>query len=261
MVSVITIFLNGDAFLAEAIESVLAQTCDDWELLLVDDGSTDRAPHIAQDFAARFPEKIRYLEHEGGANRGMSASRNLGLRHARGEFISFLDADDVWRPEKLAEQRELLQRHPEAAYVYGPLELWHSWTGRPSDVDRLQDLGLTADRLVQPPELLHLFLEDERHIPSGIMIRAGILKSVGGYDEQFTGMYEDLVLHAKICLAHPVYAASKSWYRYRQHDDSCNAHAWRTGRAEETRRAFLHWLQNYLKQTGANAETRTTGRA
>ena len=251
LVSVITIFLNGDQFIAEAIESVLAQTYSNWEFLLVDDGSTDRATAIAKDFAARFPGKIRYLEHEAHANRGMSASRNLGLEHARGEYISYLDADDVWRPDKLADQAELLQQYPESAYVYGPLELWRSWTGRPSDIDEIQSLGLGANRVVQPPELLNLFLRNEKNIPSGIMIRSEVLERVGRYDEAFIGMYEDLVVHAKICLAQPVYACAKSWYRYRQHPDSCNAKAWRTGRDRETLFAFLCWLESHLIETGA----------
>src|SRR5438093_430879 len=84
----------------------------------------DRQIAIAKDFAARYPEKIRYVEHTMHANRGMSASRNLGLKHAHGEYISYLDADDAWRPDKLRDQVELLLRHPEVAYVYGPLELW-----------------------------------------------------------------------------------------------------------------------------------------
>ncbi len=251
MISVITIFLNGDRFMAEAIESVLAQTYEDWELILVDDGSTDRATAIAQDFAARYPEKIRYFEHPGHANLGMSASRNLGLKHARGQNISYLDADDVLRPDKLAEQARLLLEHPEVAYVYGPLELWRSWTGRPSDVDELQDLGLMADRVIQPPELLKLFLQNEKNIPSGVFVRAETFEKKGGYESAFTGMYEDLVMHAKICLSQPVYASSKSWYRYRQHPDSCNAQAWRTGRDRETRFAFLHWLEGYLVENGA----------
>ena len=86
-VSVIVIFLNEERFLEEAIESVLAQTYHDWELLLVDDGSTDRGSDIARDYAQRFAGQIRHLEHGGHANRGMSASRNLGLRHAKGRFI------------------------------------------------------------------------------------------------------------------------------------------------------------------------------
>lgn len=251
LVSVITIFLNGDRFIAEAIESVRAQTYSNWELLLVNDGSTDRAPAIAQDFAARFPEKIRYLEHAAHTNRGMSASRNLGLKHARGEFVSFLDADDVWRPDKLADQSLLLREYPEAAYVYGPLELWRSWTGRPADTDEIQDLGLAADRIIQPPELLTLFLRNEKNIPSGIMVRASLIESVGGYDERFKGMCEDQIVHAKICLSYPVYASSKSWYRYRQHPDSCNAIVWRTGRFEPQILEFLQWLEAHLVERGA----------
>src|SRR5258707_1101776 len=79
-VTVITIFLDAERYLDEAIMSVLRQDLPDWELLLVDDGSSDRSTTIALDYTQRFPDKIIYLEHEGHANRGMSASRNLGIR-------------------------------------------------------------------------------------------------------------------------------------------------------------------------------------
>ena len=256
LVSIITIFHNGERFIGEAIESILRQTYSNWELLLVDDGSSDRATAIVQDFVTRFPARIRYLEHARHANRGMSASRNLGLKHARGEYVSFLDADDVWRPDKLADQVRLLVEHPEAAYVYGPLELWRSWTGRPSDTDELQSLGLAADRMIQPPQLLNLFLRNEKNIPSGILARTAIIRQVGGYEERFTAMCEDQVVHAKVCLSHPVYASSKSWYRYRQHPNSCNARVWRAGTFESETMEFLRWLRGYLIQQGvANGET------
>ncbi|HEX8089705.1 MAG TPA: glycosyltransferase family 2 protein, partial [Blastocatellia bacterium] len=96
LVSVIIIFLNAEEFIAEAIESVFDQTYSDWELLLVDDGSTDASAEIALRYAAGYRGRVRYLEHEGHQNRGMSASRNLGIASARGEFVAFLDADDVW---------------------------------------------------------------------------------------------------------------------------------------------------------------------
>src|SRR5512147_1824882 len=102
LVSGVIIFWNAERFLQEAIESVLAQTYPSWELLLVDDGSTDGASEIARSYAARHPERIRYLEHPGHRNRGMSASRNLGLQQSRGALVAFLDSDDVWLPEKLA---------------------------------------------------------------------------------------------------------------------------------------------------------------
>jgi glycosyltransferase involved in cell wall biosynthesis len=85
--------------------------------LLVDDGSTDASTKIARRYAEQYPERVRYLEHDGHQNRGMSASRNLGIRHAKGKYIGFLDADDVWLPEKLAEQTTILSLYPDAAMV------------------------------------------------------------------------------------------------------------------------------------------------
>src|SRR5216684_3354263 len=98
LTSVIMIFLNAEKFIQEAIESVFAQGYDSWELLLVDDGSTDSSTVLALRYAEQYPVKVRYIEHEGHQNRGMSASRNLGIRHAQGEYLAFLDADDVWLP-------------------------------------------------------------------------------------------------------------------------------------------------------------------
>jgi len=98
-VSCIVIFLNEERFLAEAIGSVLAQDHEPWELLLVDDGSTDGSAAIAHTFVQRHPDRVRYLQHADGATLGMSAARNLGLAHARGRYVGFLDADDVWLPE------------------------------------------------------------------------------------------------------------------------------------------------------------------
>src|SRR5688572_17353771 len=123
-VTVVVIFLNGERFIREAIDSVMAQTLDSWELMLVDDGSTDGSTRIARDFAAEHPGKIHYLEHPAHANRGMSASRNVGVRAGRGKYIALLDCDDVWHPEKLARQVEILDRHGEAMMVYNATLNW-----------------------------------------------------------------------------------------------------------------------------------------
>src|ERR671932_218944 len=113
-VSVITIFLDAEKFIREAVESVLGQTYKDWELLLVDDGSTDGSTQIALEYTEQYPGKIRYLEHPGHQNRGMSASRNLGLSHSEGRYVAFLDADDVWVAHKLEQQVTILGSQPEA---------------------------------------------------------------------------------------------------------------------------------------------------
>src|ERR687886_2833620 len=114
LVSNIVIFLDAGRFIQEAIESVFAQTHGTWELLLVDDGSTDDSTQIARRYAARCPEKVRYLEHPGHQNRGKEISRNLGISHAEGEYIAFLDADDVRLPHALEQQVAILNSYPEA---------------------------------------------------------------------------------------------------------------------------------------------------
>ncbi len=95
LVSAIVIFFNAEQFLREAVDSVFAQTYDNWELLLVDDGSTDGSISIARSYADRHPERVDYLQHEHQGNRGRSTSRNLGISHARGQYVALLDADDV----------------------------------------------------------------------------------------------------------------------------------------------------------------------
>jgi glycosyltransferase involved in cell wall biosynthesis len=249
---VIIIFLNAERFLQEAIDSVLAQTYQDWEILLIDDGSADGSTAVAKSVAEEHPGRIHYLEHSEHQNRGMSASRNLGLNHARGEYIAFLDADDVWFPTALEDQAALLEANPEAAFVYGPIQYWHSWTGDPADMERdqIEDLGVPPDSLVRPPELLQLFLRDRAAVPSGIMVRREAIERYGGFEEAFMGEYEDQVFCAKICLNAPVFAASRCWYRYRQHPDSSVSAGLQTGASWLARRTFLDWLYNYLSSQG-----------
>src|SRR5215213_2472495 len=102
------IFLNEERFLEEAVQSVFDQQLGDWELILVDDGSTDRSTLMARDLAAR-DDRVRYFDHPGHENRGMSASRNLGVARATAPYIAFLDADDVWTSDKLADQVDVLE--------------------------------------------------------------------------------------------------------------------------------------------------------
>jgi glycosyltransferase involved in cell wall biosynthesis len=250
MVSVIIIFCNAERFIAEAIESVLAQTYDHWELLLVDDGSTDRSRMTALRYVAQYPDKVHCLEHEGHQNRGMSAARNLGIHHAQGQYVALLDADDVWLPHKLAQQVVLLNSQPDVGMVYGATQWWYSWTGRPEDRHRdfVHPLGVASDTLIQPPSLLVRFLRNEGISPCtcSILARREVLDRIGGFEESFRGLYEDQAFCAKICLDMPILASSACWYRYRQHPDSASAVAQRTGQHRAARLVFLNWLAAYL---------------
>jgi glycosyltransferase involved in cell wall biosynthesis len=252
LVSVIIPFLNAETFIREAIESVLAQTYDNWELLLVDDGSTDRSSEIARDYARKFPGKIRYLEHTGHQNRGTSVSRNLGIRHAQGEYIAFLDSDDTYFPHKLEHLVSLLNLHPDVALVCGRSETWYSWTGNPEDVmrDVAQQLDVPLDALVRPPTMLLSYLRDEAANPTDTMVRREAVEAVGGWEETFQGMHDDQAFYAKLCLTYNVLVSSRCSYRYRKHPASMCQVAVAAGHHSAARQRFLKWLKRYLSQQG-----------
>ena len=123
-VSIVTPFLNSEAHLAEAIASVRSQTVPGWELLLVDDGSTDGSPVIARS-AADADERIRLIVRSAGAPHSAAAPRNAGIAAARGQFLAFLDADDLYEPHMLATTLDALERHPDAGMVFGPTRWWY----------------------------------------------------------------------------------------------------------------------------------------
>jgi glycosyltransferase involved in cell wall biosynthesis len=251
LVSAIIIFLDEERFLPEAVASVLAQTYDAWELLLVDDGSVDASAATARQLAAASPERIRYLEHEGHENRGMSASRNLGIRHARGEYVAFLDADDVWLPHKLERQTSILRDRPDVGMVYGRTGFWYSWSGDPTDGgrDHTLPLGFRPDTVIRPPELLLLLLknEDQLPAPSDALFRRDVLEAVGGWHDAFRGMFEDIVILTKVGLRAPIYVAGEQWIRYRQHPGSCVTRAEALGAIPAARMKVLHWMEEYLR--------------
>lgn len=253
-VSVIVPFLNPPAdFFEEAVASVRAQTFGDWELLLVDDGSGSAAQAMAEAFAAGDPERIRCHQHDGGVNRGIPATRNLGLAHARGDLIAYLDSDDAWYPHKLSDQVGIMDSRPEVDMVFGRSLRWHSWAGVPggdADSDTPLPLRVPDRQVLGRGEFLRSVLEARVVVcPSSILVRAGAARAVGGFQEDISNLYEDQAFFAKISLAGAVLPCIDVWDRYRIHASSvCSTASRRQTRA--ARRQFLEWLSRYLDDIG-----------
>ncbi len=270
-VSIIMPVFNGERFLAESIESVLGQSFSDWELLVVDDGSADSSAAIAQKYAARNPARVRYLEHEGHANRGATTSRNLAVRASSGTWLALLDADDVWLPNKLSEQMALLATAPRADMIYGAPRYWSSWSDRDGAgaADRVVLPAPPHDCLVPPPTLLlsnHPLGPGSAPCPSDLVVRRELAVRVGGFEEEFQGdlqLFEDQAFLAKIYLTGWVYPSTRTWLQYRLHDDSCDARVHRTGQERRARLYYLEWLERYLAggTPAAPEVTRALGRA
>jgi len=250
LVSIVLIFLNEEKFIADAVESVFNQTYKNWELILVDDGSQDKSTEMAKRWAADNKDKVFYFDHPGHTNQGMSASRNLGFKKAKGSLIAFVDADDVWLAIKLEEQVEVLNEFPKATLLYGLAEYWRDWTSKPKDVGRNSiPCVKKMDYLARPPELLlsaYPLGEETAPSPSCMIFRRELIDRVGGFEESFKGMYEDQAFLTKVYLKEPIYVSSHLWIRYRIHSDSCCSKAHAAGEYHHYRYCFLRWLWRHM---------------
>src|SRR5581483_4193490 len=202
LVSVVIPSFNGARLLAEAVESVLAQTHPAVETIVVDDGSTDDTPALV----ARWGDRIRYLRQ---ANRGVCAARNAGLAAARGVYVTFLDHDDRFTPEKLARQAAVLDAHPDAGVVYTGWRFIDA-EGRPfppvawprHEGDVLAELVIAN----------FVFL-------GAVMVRRSLLAETGGFDEALRGA-EDWELWLRLARHGARWACVDApLFEYRLHDE------------------------------------------
>jgi glycosyltransferase involved in cell wall biosynthesis len=260
-VSVIMIFLDAGRFIEEAIASVFAQTWPHWELLLVDDGSTDASTAIAKSYAERHPERVRYFEHPGHVNRGTGPSRNLGISNARGRYVTFLDADDAYLPQRLERHIAILNSRAEVDMVQSLCLYWRCWPGADAAEagDEVQELPLIeADTVVEPPTLLLLMLEGETVPGSGsITLRRAAILELSGFADEFRDVYEDQVLYVKMYLRKKVYILDECLAKYRKHCGSITARAkargdYVGGLPHAPRIALFRWIEGYMAAQGVS---------
>lgn len=175
-VSVIIPAYNAATWVGRAVDSVLSQTWTDLEILVVDDGSTDDTRNVL----AGFSPPVQVLTQ---ANAGPAAARNLGLARATGEYVAFLDADDYWRPEKLARQVALLDRQPDVGFCSTATELVDTaghhlgdWPCGPAGAPM--------------PDILFMHGTVISGSTSGVLVRRDLVIEVGGFDTTLRG-FED----------------------------------------------------------------------
>ena len=215
-VSVVMAVCNGERFVREAIESLRSQTLEDFELIVVDDGSTDATPRIVEDLAARRrPHPARHSQ----SNTGYPDALNVGWRLARGEYVAILDADDLAEPGRLERQLVYLDEHPDVGVVGGALLLVTA-DGRPFYVASYPTAAAGALEGLQT------------HCPVGhtaVLMRRSILEEVGGYRSTIP-LAEDYDLWLRVSERYPIVNLPDIVGRYRMHgDNESHAHPRRGG--------------------------------
>lgn len=185
-VSVILPTYNRCRLLKRAVDSVLDQTCRDFELIVVDDGSSDDTPALL----ARYGDRLRAIRQP---NRGVSAARNAGIRQAAGKLIALLDSDDYWLPQKLARQVAFFENNPDAA-ICQTEEIWIRNGVRVNPKKRHQKCSGRIFEKCLPLCLIS---------PSAVMLRTSLLDEVGMFDENLPAC-EDYDLWLRITCQYPV---------------------------------------------------------
>jgi glycosyltransferase involved in cell wall biosynthesis len=203
LVSVIIPCYNGEAFLKEAIESALTQSYQRVEVIVVDDGSTDKSSEIAQTLP------VRYIQQE---HRGLTASRNLGIVKSRGSYIVFLDADDRLKPDAIKTGLRVLEQHPECAMTVGD-HLFLSEDGSHLS-DSHKDCLLTSH---YEALLKSNFIE----MISSVLFRRSALDEVGGFDTDLR-VAEDYDLYLRIARVYPICCHQAVVAEYRLHKSNAS---------------------------------------
>ncbi len=227
-VSIILPTYNRAHYLKEAIESVLTQTYQDWELLIIDDGSTDETRSVAQSYVER-DSRISYHYH---SNQGVSAARNVGIQLARGRYVAFLDDDDLWQPEKLAWQLEALAQHPETPWLFGDGQLIddHGTVLRPVLPQRRSAFSTwvkdyqTANPNVSAGPFYSVMLTGNCLAVPTVLIERDCFTHVGLFNESYH-VAEDYDMWLRMAQRYPVLLLRRSIVQIRVHDGAVSGGA------------------------------------
>ena len=212
MISVVIPCFRAGTLLSEAIESVLAQTETDWEVILVDNNSSEETKEVIAKYSDLFPKNIRCVWER---DQGLVSARNRGIHESQGEFIALLDDDDQMYPERLALQRALMLENPEAVLCYGGID-WVSYDGRTVVKSGERDADFpffpeASSRIKSSPRLL--FPEPR---PSSVMVRRSVVEKIGGFDHHFNPFFlEETDFYFRMAQVGPFVEVDQPVIRFR----------------------------------------------
>ncbi|HEY9796728.1 MAG TPA: glycosyltransferase [Leptolyngbyaceae cyanobacterium] len=224
LISVVIPVYNNETTIQETIESVLSQSFSDLELIVINDGSQDSTLKIVSSI---LDPRLKVFSYP---NAGLAATRNRGVSHASGEYISFIDADDLWTPDKLEAQFKALQANPQAAVAYS----WTDWIDQSG-----QFLRPGGHISVNGDVYAKLLVRDFVESGSNPLIRAEALAEVGGFDESLPAV-EDWDMWLRLAARYEFVCVPSPQILYRVSSSSMSSNVWKmeAGSLRVIERAF-----------------------
>ena len=242
---------NGAAFLAQAIKSVLAQSYPHFELLIVDDGSTDATVEIARSFA---DPRIGIVQNE--TRQGIPANWNRALSLARGEFLSLFHQDDVMLPENLARKIAILQANPAMSFAHSAIELLVEAEASPPPANWVEEAS--QDFIMEGNAYFRRLIAKNRICAPTVIMRRAYFDRVGEFDPTL-GFTCDYAMWLKLCVEGQVAFLSDPLVLYRWHEKNAT-HAYRFEKGvEEMRTARQEAIRYYEERTGKREEAELLG--
>jgi len=238
-VSVILPTYNGERYIAESIASALAQTLPPHEIIVVDDGSTDGTGKVV----ATFGDKVRYIYQN---NKGASGAYNTGIEAATGDYIAFLEHDDLWASEKNASQVGFLEENESFGMVFCPVELLKEGVpSKENDIDSQQGEGEYS--------FADFFGRNRVLNCSSVMLRKSVFQNVSGFREELRLAF-DYDLWLRIVAKYRVMCLGGASVMYRIHDNNLSKDSHELMAAEGSLKTMLFWAQDAFarEQVGTN---------
>ena len=217
-ISIITASYNYEDYIKETIESVISQTFQDWEMVIVDDGSKDNSVEVIKSYAEK-DSRIKLYQHEGGINKGLVETVKLGIEKAQGDWIVFLESDDSITPNYLEEKLNVLKQYPEVKFIFNDVNMF----GDESVIHRLDEHFEKAKNILKtkgsPANLLKYFAKINL-VPtfSVVMVNKSLLMNLD-YNVVHKPLL-DFYLWAQIAQKSDLYYIDKKLTNWRMHKDS-----------------------------------------
>lgn len=238
-VSILVPTYNCSKYLPKAIESALKQTYQDFEIIIINDGSTDNTADIVQQFVNNNPGKIKYIYQE---NKGLAVARNTGLDAASGEYIALLDADDCWLPHRLADGVKIMQANPDVGLVHGNIT-------RISPTDEIIDTPIRETQYLNGHIFENIYLRKAHISCPTVLFRKECCKTAGVFDPELTRLgCEDRDLWLRIAKKYKFLYLDQVLSYYRVSDTSMSQNV------EKMTKARLYVIDKYCPP---NAQDKT----